>query len=528
MAPPFAPPHSPPTPAACTLDTDPVSQGTPTTDYYHHHIPSHSPDSSSGSPSQLASALFKPEYRERQATIDQAPTGGSSSDGSDNVAGGGASRTPEAFNGDPGGDRSSGEIDVTFGGSVIDLRDGADYSGCGDVIVYVKQVGIALGVKGSDIDLVNAGKEHLQKCMENDQGLFVPQPTTSTPYPPGLTQQDNSGVDTPSFNPLSWTHHLSAHWRMFGDAARMPMEEIYGKDSMMVKTTRSQQKERVVYGEGWSLEYIMNPRIAVGNPPILLTNIRAPMPTLQDGQSLPPVFSPDYIKLITALYDVNVHPVSAALRLADEHPDNVLVDRNDWLRRMGIPAETLPRLKRRGESPWSEWEDEAEKKFAQEHDPKRYQAWEKARVKQKKAMLENLGDHGREAWERSLKTGRGLCCRAPEETWLLEGHDDEGKDGEGGSEDGSEDELSSEDEYYCDESLVLPDPPAIARRTAEERPAETPLPRLKHRDTGLPDPCDVDGYWEKIRVDREARIKARGMKAGDLDSFLEYCRRSNL
>ncbi|WVQ83521.1 hypothetical protein IAT38_005662 [Cryptococcus sp. DSM 104549] len=215
------------------------------------------------------------------------------------------------------------------------------------------QVGIALGVKGH-IEQILAGRRHLQKCMENNQGLFVPDPTTSTSYPSAWTQ-DNNGVEgTPSFYPNAWTRHLSAHWRMFGDAARMPMEEIYGKDSMMVKTTRSQQRDRVVNGEGWSLEWIMNPGISVGNPPILLTNIRAPMPKLQDGQSLPPVSSPEYIKLVTALYHAKVHPVSAALRLADEDPDNVLVDRNNWLRRMGIPAETLPRLKRRGESPWSE------------------------------------------------------------------------------------------------------------------------------------------------------------------------------
>ncbi|WVQ83520.1 hypothetical protein IAT38_005661 [Cryptococcus sp. DSM 104549] len=178
---------------------------------------------------------------------------------------------------------------------------------------------------------------------------------------------------------------------------------------------------------------------------------------------MPALFSPKYTKRISALYDVKVHPVSAALRLAHMHPDNVLKDRNDRLLRMSIPVNTLHGIERRGQSPWLHWEDEAEEKYAREHDPVCFQAWEdagiidagirnmRARIRREKAWEDVLMKNRmarierekarrieeekahiereeaflryREKREMSLKTGKALCCLGPDGRWRLYGHD---------------------------------------------------------------------------------------------------------
>ncbi|WVQ80816.1 hypothetical protein IAT38_002923 [Cryptococcus sp. DSM 104549] len=200
----------------------------------------------------------------------------------------------------------------------------------------------------------------------------------TTPNNP-LRYDQHTALQQPPYTSDDWVALLTAHLDVIGDAARFPLEEVYPDEPSKVATFRGMQRDRVLMGLGWGLGWGVNKRAFFSKDcSLLLTNIRSPIPQLKEP--IPPLYSAEYQRLISSIYRLYGHPVTCALRVPQYGPKAVLSYRSVHLTTFGWPAVILPQPLSEGRyvAPWSRWDEQAEKRYAMETDPARYEEWESA------------------------------------------------------------------------------------------------------------------------------------------------------
>ncbi|WVQ80815.1 hypothetical protein IAT38_002922 [Cryptococcus sp. DSM 104549] len=226
---------------------------------------------------------------------------------------------------------------------VINLLPGTDYSQSPDVFQYLQLVGQALKKTGPAIDVAEEGRRYLQECMEQGRGLFVPVQHSRrvTPRRP-IRYDQRTALQRPPYTADDWVALLTTHLDAIGDTAKFPWEEVYRDEPSKVTLFRDAQKDSVLRGLGWGLDWGVNMDIFFSEDSrLLLTNIRSPIPQLEEP--IPPLHSAEYQRLISSIYHETGHPLTCAFTMPSYGPKAVLSLRNVNLGFLGWPAVSLPR-----------------------------------------------------------------------------------------------------------------------------------------------------------------------------------------
>ncbi|WVQ77998.1 hypothetical protein IAT38_000079 [Cryptococcus sp. DSM 104549] len=111
------------------------------------------------------------------------------------------------------------------------------------------------------------------------------------------------------------------------------------------------------------------------------TNIRAPLPVFLRNAPLP--HFPEYKKLISLMHSCIGHVVPYALGVPAQSPHGVLALLYRGYRSHGFSVLNLRLTKPRYLAPWSNWDAEAEERYAKAYEPGRYAGWTKDREETK-------------------------------------------------------------------------------------------------------------------------------------------------